>query len=137
MAIRKVRGQDLYEVKFYVRTRKEAKQALDMHAMKGGGPGDAPPAPTPPPANLPPPPAGLSPFAVYQYYISNGRSHNDSVIKYLLALFREFSGMTRVDYESALGELNRRFRLDPLYNEMRQVLEDHFRRVTLTVGRTG
>lgn len=34
--IRKVRNQDLYEVKFYVKTRKEAKQAVAMHSMTGG-----------------------------------------------------------------------------------------------------
>ena len=35
-SIRKIKNQPLYEVKFYVKTRKEAKQAIAMHSMTGG-----------------------------------------------------------------------------------------------------
>lgn len=52
--IKKVKNQPLYEVKFYTKTRKEAKDAIAMHGgMYGGvlGEPNAPP-PAPPPLTL-------------------------------------------------------------------------------------
>lgn len=126
MSIKKVKNQPLYEVKFYVKSRKEAKKALVMH---GGAPFITPTS-TPAPANLPLPPAHLSPFAVYQYYVTNGSSHNQSAMHFMERLFQEFNAMTSVDYQGALDELNRRFRRDPLYPIMRRTLDDQFEDIT-------